>query len=250
MNKQIVFFLTVFCFFLKAKAQNNEGIVIYSKEYKRNIFKHKSKGTSLQMFNQFKKHEEKIKEATKKINFELIFKKDRALFQVQNFLEIEGEKFLKAAIGPEASGKFYYHNQNVTWNVNAFGEDFIVSQEKPKWILKSDTKKIGKYECRKAIIRVSSKTKIKSNNKTITAWYCPQLNIPYGPIGYSGLPGLILELDMGNEIRYYATKINLHPKKKITIKSPSKGKKVTEKEFKEIGVSVMKRFKRNKNRRR
>ena len=62
---------------------------------------------------------------------------------------------------------------------------------------------------------------------------------PFGPIGYAGLPGVILELEARN-YKYYATKINLNPKKEIKITKPTKGKKVTQEEFYDIAIGTMK----------
>ena len=70
----------------------------------------------------------------------------------------------------------------------------------------------------------------KIKNYPITAWYCPEINVPFGPIFIFGLPGLILETEMGN-YRYTATKIRLNPKEKIEIKKLTEGKKVTQEEL-------------------
>jgi GLPGLI family protein len=49
----------------------------------------------------------------------------------------------------------------------------------------------------------------------VTAWYAPDIPVRFGPIGYGGLPGLILELQ-NESATFYVTKINLnqilHPK--------------------------------------
>ena len=62
------------------------------------------------------------------------------------------------------------------------------------------------------------------------AWYTPELPLSFGPFGYGGLPGLIVELSYQN-IKFYVSKIVLNPKKKINIIKPVKGKKITRKEY-------------------
>jgi GLPGLI family protein len=64
----------------------------------------------------------------------------------------------------------------------------------------------------------------------ILAWYCPKIPIPFGPKGYSNLPGLILELKIG-PIIYLATKIKLNQKEKMKVRKPTKGKILSEEEF-------------------
>ena len=64
----------------------------------------------------------------------------------------------------------------------------------------------------------------------VTAWYTPQIPVSQGPGEYWGLPGLILEVNAGTTT-VLCTEITLNPNEKVTIKKPSKGKKVTRDEF-------------------
>lgn len=81
------------------------------------------------------------------------------------------------------------------------------------WTVTDETKTILGYECRKAL---GSHFKDSHNKEiteiTYTAWFAPDLGLPYGPVGYDGLPGIILELQFGDEKRgstYRAKEIKL-----------------------------------------
>jgi len=66
--------------------------------------------------------------------------------------------------------------------------------------------------------------------RTITAWYTPQIPVNQGPKEYWGLPGLILEVSF-DKTMLLATKIILNPKDKKPLKTPDKGKVVTQAEY-------------------
>jgi GLPGLI family protein len=120
-----------------------------------------------------------------------------------------------------------------------------------KWILSSETKKIGNYLCYKAtaIIPVTQKEKAdyeeekveqeksktqffkieEPKDKILTAWYTPEIPVNQGPDNYWGLPGLILETNDG-VTTIICSKITLNPKQKTGITIP-KGKDISQKEF-------------------
>ena len=81
-------------------------------------------------------------------------------------------------------------------------------------------------------------------NYPITAWFCPEISLQFGPLGFSGLPGLILELEVYNE-RYTAVKIELSPKKEVKVEKLKKGKEVTQDEFENIGLTTMNEFRKS-----
>ncbi|WP_130736611.1 GLPGLI family protein [Flavobacterium sp. J27] len=141
-----------------------------------------------------------------------------------------------------------------------------------QWQMGSETKKIGEYTCFKATavvatdptdfrnfrmrgsrnnenkekeqkakdsVNATKKTNFMNDDieqikeKTITAWYCPEIPINQGPDKYWGLPGLILEVNDGTTV-LLCSKIVLNSKEKVEIKAPTKGKEVTQKEYDEI----------------
>jgi GLPGLI family protein len=67
----------------------------------------------------------------------------------------------------------------------------------------------------------------------VVAWYTMQVPISNGPGEFSGLPGLILELNTGRTTILCAS-ITLNPEEKKQIKRPTKGKIVTKKEYNDI----------------
>jgi GLPGLI family protein len=142
-----------------------------------------------------------------------------------------------------------------------FGKKFLISENtgKPDWKLSAETKKIGNYICYKATFtRVNTafdmgsfgrrgrdttkagEDKQDTPQKTteVTAWYTPQIPVSHGPGRYWGLPGLILEL---NEDRttVLCTEINMNASEKVSIKKPTKGKKVTREEYNQIVTKKM-----------
>ncbi|EMY3558246.1 GLPGLI family protein [Flavobacterium psychrophilum] len=129
-----------------------------------------------------------------------------------------------------------------------------------KWELSSQTKQIGSYLCYKAttIIPVTQKEKAdyeeekaeqEKNNtqffkieepkdKTIIAWYTPEIPVSNGPENYFGLPGLILEVNAG-KTTLLCSKIAMNIKDKKEIKAPTNAKVITQKKYDEIVAKKM-----------
>ena len=143
-------------------------------------------------------------------------------------------------MGPYGRGIYFTDikkNEYYT-QLDAYGELFLIKNSKADWELLNETKKIGNYLCYKATtIRITQGREgiIKS---PVIAWYAPELAVPFGPIGFGGLPGLIIELEI-KSFKFYVSKVNLNPKGNINVKLPSKGRVVTKNEFDEIGMGMM-----------
>ncbi|CAM4027234.1 GLPGLI family protein [Flavobacterium jumunjinense] len=158
-----------------------------------------------------------------------------------------------------------------------FGKEFLIKDTLTnyKWQMSSESKKIGEYTCFKATavvktdasdmrnfrmrgnkdkeekakktkdsIDASKKTNFLKEDfeqikeKTITAWYCPEIPINQGPDKYWGLPGLILEVNDGTTV-LLCSKIVMNTKDKAEIKAATKGKEVTQTEYDDIVMKKM-----------
>lgn len=168
-----------------------------------------------------------------------------------------------------------------------YGKQFLVKENLSNidWEMGSETKKIGQYTCFKATCKRpvfdtswwvfswnslrnnTLETKADSINANdgvslksepideivdmvdIEAWYTPMVPVSQGPGDYWGLPGLILEVNVGNTT-LLCSKIVMNPKEKIKIEAPDKGKEVTKKEYQEIITGKMQEMRNNRGRRR
>ena len=63
------------------------------------------------------------------------------------------------------------------------------------WKLEKEIKKIGKFTCKKATANF--------RGRNYTAWYAPEIPLPFGPWKLNGLPGLILEAYDTNKYVYW-----------------------------------------------
>jgi len=70
------------------------------------------------------------------------------------------------------------------WGENMYVQD---SLKKRTWKITESTRKIGKYECRKAFFQVNDTIRIY-------AWYTDEIIPSVGPETFNGLPGAILGL--------------------------------------------------------
>jgi len=179
---------------------------------------------------------------SKNVEAILKFNKNESFFKYKEQLR-NGSKhqkdLLSVIIGVEE--KFYSNlstKESLTLNCHLLGECFLISSPFNTWKLTQETKVIGKYICYKA----EYVNKTGGAKRKITAWYTPEIAVNFGPGGYNGLPGLILQLD-DETILFSASQIQFNSKEKITIERPKKGKKVSEIEFNKIIKEVFEKIK-------
>ena len=127
-------------------------------------------------------------------------------------------------------------------------ESFLVVDSLPDyhWQITGESKKIGNFNAIKAVGTEQVKHNGKEKTEEITAWFAPELPVGNGPQMYWGLPGLIIELHVGQAV-YVLKELIANPKDKIDIKAPDKGKVVNrekfEKERKKIFEKMQKMYK-------
>ncbi|MDD7915637.1 GLPGLI family protein [Polaribacter ponticola] len=234
--KTIIFLLfTLFTSNFLCQTKNYEGEIIYEAEsIIGNLENLKVKGFSKNQEIEFKAL---LKNQTK-IKYKLLFNRNASIFKQIKKLNKNDNKFnLTQIIG--GKGVFYVNKlTKLTINQKEFSDEiFLVDIPQLNWKLTQDSKKIGKYICYKATTTKEINTSRGKSLRKIIAWYTLQIPFNYGPKEYNGLPGLILELQQ-DKLLFRASKINLFSEKKLEINKPTKGKKVTLKEYDSIVKEV------------
>ncbi len=117
------------------------------------------KNLSLSRLEKISKIEDEINKAQATLIFDLYVSDDESFFKVRDFLPKKENAFIEMSIGLEAIGVFYNSSHERLRQLNAYGENFLVSKSKYNWVLKNIKKKIGKYSCNKAVLIEKVKTR-------------------------------------------------------------------------------------------
>jgi GLPGLI family protein len=143
-----------------------------------------------------------------------------------------------------------------------FEKEFLIvdSLKQYKWKLSEETKTIAKQLCKKATtmitapqvrMRVSIGRGGENNTDTtantprapketeLVVWYAENIPVSFGPDSYSGLPGVIMEIDQDNGATVTtAVEVSAkYPKKELV--APSKGEKMNRAQFQENMQKLM-----------
>jgi len=142
-----------------------------------------------------------------------------------------------------------------------FEKEFLIidSLKQYKWKLSEETKTIAKQLCKKATtiitapqIRMRVSMGGGGNNTDTTAnttrapketelvvWYAENIPVSFGPDNYSGLPGVIMEIDQDNGATVTtAVEVSAkYPKKELV--APTKGDKMNRAQFQENMQKLM-----------
>ena len=96
-----------------------------------------------------------------------------------------------------------------------------------EWSITSKTKNIGGYTCYQATATEELfSRKGGYYNREVIAWFAPEFPVNFGPQIYSGLPGLVLQVER-DKFTITATNIELNPSgKDLSIKRLDEGAKV------------------------
>lgn len=141
-----------------------------------------------------------------------------------------------------------------------FEKEFLIvdSLKQYKWKLSEETKTIAKQLCKKATtmvtapqmrVRISrggenntdtaANAPIKPRETELVVWYAENIPVSVGPDNYSGLPGVIMEMNLDNGATVTtAVEVSAkYPKKELI--QPSKGEKMTRAQFQEQMQKLM-----------
>jgi GLPGLI family protein len=117
---------------------------------------------------------------------------------------------------------FYNNNGNPIMGEKEF---LVYSDLDFKWNILTEEKKINNFTAIKAIGTANKNDKIVK----VIAWFAPELPYSHGPYGIGNLPGIILEMQIGN-IHYMAKEILIKNSVK-TIEIPKKGKLILSEDY-------------------
>jgi GLPGLI family protein len=245
-----------------AKAQEFQGKADYfsKRVFSEKIEVNKAAGENEMSPEMEKAFQEAMKSASEK-KYTLSFNKSECLYEEQEQLEkpeAPANGGFSISVSFSGEGKKYLNLKDKICieEADIFGKEFLIVEplEKTNWKLLNETKKIGDYNCFKAELTVQVTEKQRKEyeeflkkeetkpalfkmdepkDKTIVAWYTPEIPVSFGPNKYWGLPGLILEINEEETI-ILCSKVTLSNKEKSKIKVPNTGEKVTQKKFDEI----------------
>lgn len=186
-----------------------------------------------------------LKARGEKQKFTLEFNSNYSKFALVRSLHLE-ESTIESAKNKMASLRFgtintYYFDREKNITLCQTDDSEVIRETDQNWNITSETKKIDSYNCYKATLDITYLARTgDSKTKTVIAWFAPILPYGFGPKGYNGLPGLILELQ-DQETTYLAEKIEFQKREK-TIKMP-KGKSIDSDEMTKISSKKLENFK-------
>jgi GLPGLI family protein len=232
MKKTILFyflFITNLCICQVKNGYIQYGIVI-NKEFSGNELKEKD------IIEAFRK----ANEAAEKVEYTLNFNGGEAYFFANPVLSQTNIPL--SGLVTIGGGKLKYYQNDKTKEYREFldskkvGIAILNRQIKYEWTLLNESKMIDGYTCYKATSPVMhQKNNFKSTDPkfNITAWYAPEIPVSFGPVGYGGLPGLILELQFYTQT-FYAKKTNLNLDKTPEIDKLTEPKAISEETYMEM----------------
>ena len=173
-----------------------------------------------------------IKDA-KHLNFVLLCNTDESYFYSKNHLNTDDKLLLNSNLNfAQYRGEIYQRKDSLFCYSNLLGNNIYQKKNAAvEWVLTNETKIIDGFTCMKATSNFKVVSKEKIFNHPVIAWYCPSIPYSFGPNGYSGLPGLILELQVRNVV-YGATQIDLNTAETFEIDT-KKMKILNEQQYKE-----------------
>ena len=226
--KRIIALLVASAIFQWAAAQVKEGKITYEEKIDVHRRIPKENEQMRAMMPQFRTNK-----------YELLFADNKSLYQHKEE-ETDLSEQPQGGIVMRFGGAENIFYKNFTLNKSIEKRDlmekeFIVedSIRNISWkLVDSETKSVLGHVCKKA-------TGKSERGLDLVAWYTEDIALSSGPGQFSGLPGLILALDINTgEITYTAQEIK-DSVKKADIKAPTKGKKVTPEEFVKIRKELL-----------
>lgn len=146
----------------------------------------------------------------KEIEFELSFNSNQSIFTEKTKMYSDQQTVFTILAKIAIFGNTKIKNDSIykEYIIENIGQYIVKSETLKNWKITEETKKIDKFVCYKATNEVIITNPRGTFKNPIIAWFCPEIPFQYGPNGFGGLPGLILEIQ---------TTVGVFGAKKITL---------------------------------
>jgi GLPGLI family protein len=229
--KKSLFILNLFFLVHFVNGQNYNGVVVYKKTLTKAFSYNTIRSLKLREFSR------ELDEISNDLEYKLEFNNIESKFYVIERMSSEDDRMIEFANRLGSGHGIRYSNiktKESLYQKDTYGKQFLIQNnlDSIKWQLSNMSKIISGYICYKAFTTKTIVGSKRVSTVDVIAWYAPKVPAPFGPLGYVGLPGLIIELQ-ADKYKYYMTKIELNFLKKVKIKKPIEGVKMTLQEFQE-----------------
>lgn len=220
--------LLFFCSF----SFSQEGYVLYKNEAELDQYFQDIKSSDSIRWEKVKDFGNLKLKMDRSITYKLRFNNEKSIFKP--ILSENDGHLLK--LSKSKSGAYYKDEYENFFFVNKRFRNFNVKLADITWEITEESKEILGYTCIKALgKKVFEDSSISSS--VIVGWFTKDIQVPHGPKGINGLPGLILEAHYGSS-HYYAKDLKLESQHPIS--KPLKGEEINEAEFSQLMSSAVK----------
>ena len=222
--RSFILFLALLVLPFWGRSQETTGTIIY--DVKINV--HMQLTGELERFKQF------VPEFNTTPH-ELIFNEEKSVYRFyedpNQMVEQRGRRGFRNWFGGGATVFRDFDTNSRIEQREFMGKNFVITGglDQKGWKITGEAAQIAGYPCMKAELQDTT------NDRTLIAWFTPQVGIPTGPDTYAQLPGLVLQVETDdNSLTITPRELNWGEVDEKAIDAPRKGKEITDEEYQEM----------------
>lgn len=235
--KLTVLFILLFTLFGYSQSK---GIAVYKMEFEGLGVDENLKKENPRLYANSKKMEDGAMEVAKQLEYELVFDGQQSRFEMREMMVVNSKINFATVANAISDGAFYndLKQGERLMQREAFGQELLVQLHPLEWEITTETATVRGFSCRKAKTEKIVPGRNGIIKYPVEAWFTTEIPLNFGPVGFAGLPGLIVELELENR-KFYLKE--LREKENIIIIEPT-GKMVTTEEFYQMFSKAMENF--------
>ena len=234
--------IIMLCSNLITNAQNSSGTILYTQKINIHMNLPIEMEGMKDRIPEFRESDHKLTFANSKVMYEGVKNEAREAERANRGDKKGGKRGGRRGMrGGKDKGKRFVDlsSNSVVATRDLMGKKFLVTgtPEKYNWKMTGKSKQVGSYLCQEATW--------KDSTTQIVAWFTPMIPVQAGPGDYTGLPGIILHMNINDgETEITATDVQLGEVDTAVLVAPTEGEEVSQEEWTKIREEKMKEMKK------
>ena len=232
-HHMLIALIIMLCSCIVTNAQNTSGTILYTQKINIHMNLPIEWEGMKDKIPEFRESNHKLTFGDSKVMYEAVKNEKKEAERAKK----GGKRGMRGMRGRKSQEKRFVDlsTNSVVATRDLMGKKFLVTgkPEKYKWKMTGKNKQVGSYLCQEATWQDST--------TQIVAWFTPMIPVQAGPGDYTGLPGVILHMNINDgEREITATDVQLGDVGSSILVAPTEGKEVSQEEWSKIRKEKMK----------